>query len=636
MATSRVFPSRGWWAALGVILLVAGVLRLTGYNFSLPYIDHPDEPIFYLTGREWRGLFSVDNYLAGYPPLYIWLNIGAQWGLEAVGVQGAAPTIQVLRLVSIGFNLLTLALIVYTARMGGGWIAGIVGGAAWAFAPLVIENGVYASPDPLVYLLVIAALAFALAALTHPKRAHWCVWSVAAGCLAILTKYFVVSALLPGILVAILIFWRDRRRGVGLLGAQLVLMIVTALISAAGIAVLGREGATARTQGLTNIFDLSRVINNLYHAILPINPPLFVIALAGGMAAYGLARKEQRVRADVILLSALILISVPWLAAVFSRVSETERMKDVLPATTAACVLLGLGLAQIGMVLPRWSRALVVIVPALMVFVPQIITDYRMAQQRELPDSRVALRQWADVNLTVGTVLVGAENHKTFNPFWGGIEGRQWFDWIEIEDVTQKQPDQWRTENGASYVALEGTARDQLEGNPEGAAYLAQMLPLRDFDASGAGQRGPDVTLYRLWGIEHPTSAAFQDGITLVGYDLEGEPAAPGSSITLTFYWQAAETPQDNYSLFIHLLPQDGDLIAQADGAPARPERPTLNWTDASETLISLPFTLAIPADAPPGEYDIRIGLYNYETGIRLPLAEDGADSYPLTSIVVR
>ena len=637
MTISKTSPSRGWWVVIGLLLLCAGFLRLKGYNFSLPYLDHPDEPVFYLTGQEWRGLFSIDNYLAGYPPLYIWLNIGTQALLEPLGIHGAANTMQILRLVSIGFNLLTLVLIAYTAKVGGGWIAGIMAGAAWAFAPLVIENGVYAAPDPLVYLLVAASLAFAVAALTDPKRAHWCIWSVAAGCLAILTKYYVVSAILPGMLVALWIFWRDRRNGTRYLAAQIALVIVTALVSAAGIVVLGREGATARTQGLANIFDLSRVINNVYHAILPINPPLFLIAVGGGVMAYAVAGKDQRVRADVAILSALLLISVPWLAAVFSMVNEVERMKDVLPATTAACVLLGLGLAQIALVLPRWARVLVVIIPAALVFAPQVVADYRLAQQREMPDSRVALRQWADANLTPGTVLVGAENHKTFNPFWGGIEGQQWFDWIEFDNFAQKPPDAWRSENGASYVALGSTARDQMTNSTDGAAYLAELLPLREFDTSRSGQRGPDVTVYRLWRMQHPVNAAFEDGITLRGYDLDGETVEPGESVTLTFYWNAAKAPQDNYSLFVHLLPQGGgELIAQADGAPARPERPTIGWTDASETLISQPFTLGIPPDALPGEYDIRIGLYNYETGARLTLGDGSVDSYPLASIIVR
>jgi len=44
-------PRRRWWLALLCILLLGGGLRLTGYNFSLPYVDHPDEPNQFLAAR---------------------------------------------------------------------------------------------------------------------------------------------------------------------------------------------------------------------------------------------------------------------------------------------------------------------------------------------------------------------------------------------------------------------------------------------------------------------------------------------------------------------------------------------------------------------------------------------------------
>lgn len=620
-------PTRRWWLlALIVLLIAAAVLRGVGYNFSLPYVEHPDEPVFYLTGQEWRGTFNLDNYLNGYPPLYIWLNIGVQWLAEPFGIRTVAPTVGLLRLLSIGFNLLTLVLIGDTARRAGGTLAGIAAGAAWAFAPLVIANGGYATPDPLVYGLVIASVWFAVIALSDPKRAHWCIWSVAAGCLAILAKYYVVSAVLPGMAAAVWIFARDRRQGLRYLAVQIALGVVTAAVSLGGMAVLAREGARARGEGLTNILNLSRLLNNLYYAILPVNPSFFLLMLGAGVVAFFLVRRSARVRLETVALCALILISVPWLAATFSLVSATERLKDVLPATTAACVLLGIGLAQFARLLPRYARPLVVMIPALLVYAPQLADDFTLMRDRTLPESRVALRQWADANLTPGTVLVGEENHKTFNPYWGGIEGQHWFDWIEISGITQKTTDAWMSENGASYAVIGMDEAASLEAS----GYLADALHLRSFGLAGA--RGPQMAIYRLWRMQHSTDVLFGGQIRLLGYDLSDETITSGS-LTLTFYWNAPTAPSDNYSLFIHLVPHGSDdLIAQADGAPARPERPTLTWTDAGETLISQPFTLTIPADVPAGEYDLRIGLYNYQTGARLTL-DDGTDSYTLTTL---
>jgi hypothetical protein len=126
----------------------------------------------------------------------------------------------------------------------------------------------------------------------------------------------------------------------------------------------------------------------------------------------------------------------------------------------------------------------------------------------------------------------------------------------------------------------------------------------------------------------------FGDRIKLVGYDGDAGRAERGKPLTLRFYWQELATPEDNYSLFIHLLPLDGDVpLAQADGAPGSDVRPTLTWNDPSETLISQPFALNIPPDLPAGEYRLKIGLYNYETGARLPVRDGDAaagDAYEL------
>jgi hypothetical protein len=65
--------------------------------------------------------------------------------------------------------------------------------------------------------------------------------------------------------------------------------------------------------------------------------------------------------------------------------------------------------------------------------------------------------------------------------------------------------------------------------------------------------------------------------------------------------------------------------LAQADGTPTVPDRPTLTWSDPSETLISLPLTITIPANLEAGDYRVFVGLYNYVTGERLPVGAESA-----------
>ncbi len=637
------WPGRAWWLGSLAILGLAGALRFTGSQFSLPYVDHLDEPAFYLTAMEWRGVFSIGNYIPGYPPLYIWLHELAQVLLGPLGIDSLAEGIGLFRLLSAAFSLATLVLIALTAwRIMGEW-AGWVGAVAWALAPLVVQYDVLATPDPLLYMLVALALWLAVESLFG--RPWWAVWSVAAGCLAILDKYYVLSAALPGLIVALLIAQRDRRLGLKILAAQAVLLALTAVIAVAGIAVLPREAATARNSGLANFLDPARALNNLYYAALPLAPlALTAYALIGGLA-WWIARRQNATRALLtpLALVAATTFTIPWLASTFSVVGETGRMKDVLPATVGLCILLGVAVGQIIALYPIWRRAvwaLVVLAPLIvLVWLPQLGASAAITQERLLPDSRVALREWADAAIEPGTVLVQRVHHKTFNPYWGGISHRHWFDWWEIPSPLEQTVEDWRSAYGISYAAIELNVWERMATTEAGRIWRDAVLPLRTFDSEA--MRGPDTIFVRLWRPEVETDAQFGDTIRLVGYDLSAETAAPGGEVTLRFYWNAIAPPAANYSLFVHLVPagSDGQPAAQSDGAPASPGRPTLLWTDASETLISDLFTLALPAELAPGAYEIRIGLYDYATGARLPVTADDAlstgDALRLTTLTV-
>jgi hypothetical protein len=137
--------------------------------------------------------------------------------------------------------------------------------------------------------------------------------------------------------------------------------------------------------------------------------------------------------------------------------------------------------------------------------------------------------------------------------------------------------------------------------------------------------------------MQHETTIHFGGHIILTGYDQSAEKVHPGESVDFTFYWNAPTTPDDNYSLFVHLVPEsEYTVLAQADGAPAA-QRLTLSWNEPGETLISPPFTLALPPDIAPGNYRVLIGLYDFETGARLPVGgSDDGDSYLLTRLHIQ
>ena len=73
----------------------------------------------------------------------------------------------------------------------------------------------------------------------------------------------------------------------------------------------------------------------------------------------------------------------------------------------------------------------------------------------------------------------------------------------------------------------------------------------------------------------------------------------------------------ESYKTFVHLYDEAGSIVAQEDRVPGLGARPTTTW-EKGEVVGD---RLLVPIDdaTPAGRYDLAIGLYDQETGQRLP-----------------
>jgi hypothetical protein len=110
--------------------------------------------------------------------------------------------------------------------------------------------------------------------------------------------------------------------------------------------------------------------------------------------------------------------------------------------------------------------------------------------------------------------------------------------------------------------------------------------------------------------VEHPLNAAFQDRLALAGYTLA---AGPTTQLTLT--WQSLAATDSDYTVFVHILDANGQIVAQADQQPRNGAYPTSLWTPGEFVVDTYSFNL------PAGTYSAEIGLYASETGERLAVA---------------
>jgi hypothetical protein len=111
----------------------------------------------------------------------------------------------------------------------------------------------------------------------------------------------------------------------------------------------------------------------------------------------------------------------------------------------------------------------------------------------------------------------------------------------------------------------------------------------------------------------HLQSAQFGGEAELLGYDLQT--GADSHSQQLTLYWQALSEMARDYTVFVHVLDAKGNIVAQADHQPQDGNNPTSSWEPGEEIRDAV--DLALPTNAPSGDYRIEIGMYDLASGER-------------------
>ncbi|UCC76764.1 MAG: hypothetical protein JSW37_14875, partial [Anaerolineales bacterium] len=115
--------------------------------------------------------------------------------------------------------------------------------------------------------------------------------------------------------------------------------------------------------------------------------------------------------------------------------------------------------------------------------------------------------------------------------------------------------------------------------------------------------------------------AAIGEGVALVGYELDRTQLRPGDSLLLTLYWRATGSMGRSYTAFTHLLDADHQIRGQTDSVPCAGSCPTTSWLDGE--FIADEYMITVDADAPSGEYQIGVGVYDPQTLQSLPAFDE-------------
>jgi hypothetical protein len=162
---------------------------------------------------------------------------------------------------------------------------------------------------------------------------------------------------------------------------------------------------------------------------------------------------------------------------------------------------------------------------------------------------------------------------------------------------------------------------------------LAVMAPVRWIQPAYA----PPALLADTSEPPNSSSLRFDDTVALRGFAWEPAEVQPGAPLTVTLFWQALAPVPDDYSVFVHLVDENGIVQAQRDSYPAAGTLPTSGWPVGP--IVPDRHRLTLPAVLPaPTRLRVDVGLYEFATGRRLQVRGDAdlpQDAAQLGSVTV-
>lgn len=135
------------------------------------------------------------------------------------------------------------------------------------------------------------------------------------------------------------------------------------------------------------------------------------------------------------------------------------------------------------------------------------------------------------------------------------------------------------------------------------------------------------------WAIFEPVTppdaplANFGDKIKLLDYAIIPPQNSPDNTLRVALYWRGLTALPEDYIFFVHLTALDGYVLAQQDQPPFNRLWPTHRWVPGD--ILADRFEIPVGDWIQPGDYLLLAGLYNPQTGERLPLVSGSASPSP-------
>ena len=601
------------WALLPLLLAATLVVPLLDVDAF-----HGDEPASLLAAGVLRSgplsLKATWSYITSSDPdqAYGWPLLLAIWG-RLVGWSEVA-----IRALSLFFGLLTLAWVYRTGR-------DLLAARAGFFAALLLSASVFF----LAYM--IHARAYTLVALCTAL----CIWSywrivlhprlpglgaqagLLLGSAGLLYAHYFSALFLPALCLFHFLFVPKNRRW----WQPILLLILAALLAMLQLPGILRGldktivVATLHNRALTTPILVSYFIRNVTNGLLDPSPPLnglLLVSLPLALAIVTLWRLRRGKGVNAIWLlvftSAVMLALVIVINEVFGFIGRNG-IRFLMPLWPVAALLTAATLWRLAR---RYRRPVAILLALWLVLGAWLTgaTDYRYGlgyffrldpnHVREILYGHVATTDLLLVDYSVSKLIRGWFNSPNLGITQEYIYRYKLDPYEGVRPVHADYP----------YLWLLYLSKHQVVGFADLPHELGRVFCERALD-----EWGFTLERYALHSVENcpdrPVRLAFDSGIQLT---------APGITISngrlrLDAHFRSEDSYLlSRYSLAVHIIDQSGERVAQGD-------------TGVGPGAI-VPFRSEIDVSAlPPGGYEVRVALYDWQTGGRLSARDPETDA---------
>jgi mannosyltransferase len=587
-----------------------------------------------------------------HPPLYFillyfWMSVASRSEFA-------------LRFTALFWSVLLVPLVYLLGRRAFGSGEGMAAALLMAISPFHVWYAQEARMYTLATFLGLLSSYLLLLALQKGRHSLWLAYTLAALAAPYAHLYACFVLLFQGLFVLLWI-WRSRPR-VPFLRAWLLSQVGIGLGFLPWIGIVLREYASNATYW-PGILDLKRFLLDTVVAFsagltLPLDragwtATAFLLALGVGCASLVFRRSEPRLRWQGFSLT-LFYLMVPTLAALIISYRHPKYAPRYLLLVTPAYYLLAAkGLATLR-AYRRWAGLAAILFTVILVGTVQSLYNCYLVEEYARDDFRAVLghieaNAWEDD----AVIIVGGHAYPILDYYNRLGLAAYPIPPRLVASVEQPVNRQLVVETLNEIVAHH--QRVWLILWQERLADPARLV-LNELVANtlrlgvGAKFHGPALLLFSLEDkphfsveppVQHPVTVDFADNMQLVGYELterqwlrdrrqreltavqaETEELVfePGETIYLALYWRTRGAVEGNYTAFTHLLAQDGTLYGGWDRQLGGEFYPSSQWP-AGDTLRE-EYPLVVSPEAPPGRYQIEVGLYLSATMERLPVLE--------------